>query len=129
MTSLEGKAGESSLYSWLNYALEMHEELTEHKDEINPQLGVKNEDWLNAVKIITEANMTRPCVVFTDTDLAVSEANRHMQWLDEKMKLLYKTMQAEPPAADPKADAEEFSKAIAQENLENVLNDERTEEE
>ena len=41
-TTPEGQATKLSLYEWLNYALEMQEYLTEHKDEKNPDLDMTN---------------------------------------------------------------------------------------
>ena len=69
-TTPEGKATELSLYAWLNYALEQKEYLEQHKDEKHPDLDFTNGEWLEQIKVITEANLTKPCVVFTDADYA-----------------------------------------------------------
>ena len=120
-TTPEGQATKLSLYEWLNYALEMQEYLTEHKDEKNPDLDMTNGEWLEQVKIITEANLTKPCVVFTDADYATEEAIRHIKWLNEKTKQLQAAMTQTPPEEDEKKNEEEFGRAVGDENLRNNL--------
>lgn len=120
-TTPEGQAAKLSLYEWLNYALEMQEYLTEHKDEKNPDLDMTNGEWLEQVKIITEANLTKPCVVFTDADYATEEAIRHIKWLNEKTKQLQEAMTQTPPEEDEKKNEEEFGRAVGDENLRNNL--------
>ena len=46
-------------------------------------------DGTEQIKVITEANLTKPCVVFTDADYATEEAIRHIKWLNEKTKQLH----------------------------------------
>ena len=120
-TTPEGQATKLSLYEWLNYALEMQEYLTEHKDEKNPDLDMTNGEWLEQVKIITEANLTKPCVVFTDADYATEEALNHIKWLNEKTKQLQAAMTQTPPEEDEKKNEEEFGRAVGDENLRNNL--------
>ena len=69
-TTPEGQATKLSLYEWLNYALEMQDDRTQHKGEKKLDLDMTNGEWLGQGKIITEANLTQPCVVFTDADYA-----------------------------------------------------------
>ena len=120
-TTPEGQATKLSLYEWLNYALEMQEYLTEHKDEKNPDLDMTNGEWLEQVKVITEANLTKPCVVFTDADYATEEALNHIKWLNEKTKQLQAAMTQTPPEEDEKKNEEEFGRAVGDENLRNNL--------
>ena len=127
-TTPEGQATKLSLYEWLNYALEMQEYLTEHKDEKNPDLDMTNGEWLEQVKIITEANLTKPCVVFTDADYATEEALNHIKWLNEKTKQLQAAMTQTPPEEDEKKNEEEFGRAVGDENLRNTLALEKVEE-
>ena len=116
-TTPEGKATELSLYAWLNYALEQKEYLEQHKDEKHPDLDFTNGEWLEQIKVITEANLTKPCVVFTDADYAMEEALNHIKWLNDKAKLLQDAMTATPPEEDEKANEEEFGRAVGDENL------------
>ena len=116
-TTPDGKATELSLYAWLNYALEQKEYLEQHKDEKHPDLDFTNGEWLEQIKVITEANLTKPCVVFTDADYAMEEALNHIKWLNDKAKLLQDTMTVTPPEEDEKANEEEFGRAIGNENL------------
>lgn len=120
-TTPEGQATKLSLYEWLNYALEMQEYLTEHKDEKNPDLDMTNGEWLEQIKVITEANLTKPCVVFTDADYATEEALNHIKWLNEKTKQLQAAMTQTPPEEDEKKNEEEFGRAVGDENLRNNL--------
>lgn len=123
-TTPEGNATELSLYAWLNYVLDSKEYLDAHKEEPYEDLGVTCGQWLETLKLVTEANITKPCVVFTDSNYAMEEANRHIKWLDEKSKLLMKTMSEPAPEEDEKAVAEEFGRAIDAENAANVLDTE-----
>ena len=127
-TTPEGQATKLSLYEWLNYALEMQEYLTEHKDEKNPDLDMTNGDWLEQIKVITEANLTKPCVVFTDADYATEEALKHLEWLKEKTKQLQAAMTQTPPEEDEKKNEEEFGRAVGDENLRNTLTLDKAEE-
>ena len=116
-TTPDGKATELSLYAWLNYALEQKEYLEQHKDEKHPDLDFTNGEWLEQIKVITEANLTKPCVVFTDADYAMEEALNHIKWLNDKAKLLQDTMTVTPPEENEKANEEEFGRAVGDENL------------
>ena len=120
-TTPDGKATELSLYAWLNYALEQKEYLEQHKDEKHPDLDFTNGEWLEQIKVITEANLTKPCVVFTDADYAMEEALNHIKWLNDKAKLLQDTMTVTPPEENEKANEEEFGRAVGDENLRNKL--------
>lgn len=121
-TTPEGKATELSLYAWLNYMLESKEYLDTHKDEPFEDFGITCGDWLETLKIVTESNITKPCVIFTDSDYAMQEANRHVKWLNEKSKQLMETMAAPPHEEDEKANAEEIGHAIDVENAASILN-------
>lgn len=115
-TTPQGKATELSLYAWLNYVLEIKDYLDEHKDEPYEDLGVTCAEWLETLKIVTEANITKPCVVFTDSDYAMKEADNHIKWLNEKSRQLMESMSAPVPEEDEKANAEEFGRAVDAEN-------------
>ena len=78
-------------------------------------------DWLENLKMITEANLTKPCVVFTDADYAKKAADEHSKWLDEKLKQLRAAMTQTPPEEDEKKNEEEFGRAVGDENLRNNL--------
>lgn len=119
-----GQATKLSLYGWLNYALEMKEYLVEHKDEDSGVGNLTNGQWLEQIKIITESNITRPCVVFTDANYAMKAAQEHMDWLDEKLKQLRAAMTQTPPEEDEKANAVAFGEAIDTENFLNVMQQE-----
>lgn len=59
-TTPEGEATELSLYAWLNYVLESKEYLDAHKDEPYEDLGVTCKQWLETLKIVTEATGIAP---------------------------------------------------------------------
>ncbi len=124
-TTPEGNATELSLYAWLNYILDIKEHLDAHKDEPFEDLGVTCGDWLETLKFVTEANITKPCVVFTDSNYAMQEADRHIKWLNEKSKQLMEAMSAPVPEEDEKANAEEFGRAIDAENAAAILDMEK----
>lgn len=123
-TTPEGKATELSLYAWMAYAVDNKDYLEAHKDDIHPELGIKNGEWLESIKIITEANITKPCVVFTDANYAAEEASRHMDWLIKKTDELKNSMTTTPPEEDEKANAVAFGEAIDTENFLNVMQQE-----
>lgn len=116
-TTPKGISTELSLYSWLNYALESKEYLESHKEDIHPDFGITCGEWLEQIKIITEANVTKPCVVFTDVDYACEEALKHIEWLNEKAKDLQLAMTTPPEEEDEKKVAEYFGDAISTDNL------------
>lgn len=126
-TTPEGKPTELSLYSWLNYVLENKEYFEEHKDEKHPDLDMTNGEWLEQMKIITEANITKPCVVFTDVNYAIEEALKHVKWLNEKSQQLLGAMTQTPPEEDEKANAEEFGRAVGDEEIRNNITLDNTE--
>ena len=116
-----GQATKLSLYGWLNYALEMKEYLVEHKDEDSGVGNLTNGQWLEQIKIITESNITRPCIVFTDANYAMETAQKHLNWLEEKTKQLKAAIGQTPPEEDEKKNEEEFGRAVGDENLRNNL--------
>lgn len=120
-TTPEGEASELSLYAWLNYVLEIKEYLETHKDEPFEDLDVTCGDWLETLKVITESNITKPCVVFTDSNYAMQEADKHIKWLNEKSKQLMEAISSPVPEEDEKLNAEEFGRAIDAENAAFVL--------
>lgn len=120
-TTPEGKATELSLYAWLNYVLEIKEYLDAHKDEPFEDLDATCGEWLDALKVVTEANITKPCVVFTDSNYAMEEADRHIKWLEEKSKQLMAAMSSPISEEDEKANAEEFGRAIDSDNVEKLI--------
>lgn len=122
-TTPEGKATELSMYAWLNYVLESKEYLDAHKDEPYEDLGVTCGEWLETLKVVTEANITKPCVVFTDSDYAMEEANRHIKWLNEKSKQLMAAMATPAPEEDEQTVAEEFGRAVDAETAAMLLNE------
>lgn len=122
-TTPQGEAAELSLYAWLNYVLEIKEHLDNHKDQPFEDLGITCQQWLETLKIVTEANITKPCVVFTDSDYAIQEADKHVKWLDQKAKQLLEASTT-PPEEDQKEIAQEFGRAIDRENTINILKQE-----
>lgn len=120
-TTPEGKAGTLSLYAWLDYAINVSDELGQKKSEPYEDTGITNGEWLDIVKLTTEANITRPCVVFTDIDYAMQAANSHIEWLADMSKKLLDAFTTPPPEEDEKANAEEFGQRLAAENLAEVM--------
>lgn len=78
-------------------------------------------NWLENLKLITESNLTKPCVAFIDADYAVKAAIEHSEWLWEKEMQLWEAMTATPPEEDEKANEEEFGRAVGDENLRSNL--------
>lgn len=120
-TTPEGEAAELSLYAWLNYVMDSKEYLNAHKDDPYEDLGITCGQWMETLKLVTEANITKPCVVFTDSNYAMQEADKHIKWLNEKSKQLMEAMSSPIPEEDEKAVSEEFGRAIDAENAAYIL--------
>ena len=69
-TTPQGRSGKLSLYEWLEYVLNSKEEFLSSEKETLNELGITYGEWLEHMKEMTEAVMTKPCVVFTDLDYA-----------------------------------------------------------
>lgn len=101
-----GKATEWSLYRWLKYISDIKDYLEQHPNEEFEDTGITCEDFLFAIKTITETNLTKPTVVFTDYEYAQEEALKYIEWLKVKQQQLLDTMNAEAPEEDEAANAE-----------------------
>ena len=128
-TTPEAKGTNLSLYTWLNYVLDTKDYLDAHKDEKYENSDITNGQFLEVLKVVTEANITKPCVVFTNIDYAMEEANKHIVWLDNMAKELQYAMSKTPHEEDVKANEEAFGEAIASENLVSIIKEENIKKE
>lgn len=125
----DGKAHETSLYSWLDELLQMKRAYTGHEDEpLTEGVEYKKGDVLQAMIITTEANLINPMVVFLDRDKATQNASEQIKWMNEMAKKLQETMDAPAPEEDLKADAEFNAKMEAQETINEMLKEEQNNE-
>jgi len=103
----DGKAHETSLYKCLDEFLLMARTFKGHEDEelteLNGEKGITKGDLLETERIVIEANLTRPMVVFTDHDLAYKEAANYIDWLKSQIATLEKASTDAPPKDDDKA--------------------------
>lgn len=121
----DGKAHETSLYSWLNELLKLKKAFAGHEEEkiIEDSEATKG-DLLESARIATEANLIRPMVVFIDRDYAYQEAKRYIDWMKEQMEALQKAAETPAPGEDEKANAEFNAKVDAYETMQQMIQEE-----
>lgn len=117
-----GKATEWSLYRWLKYISDIKEYLEAHPNEEFEETGITCEDFLFSIKTITETNLLKPSVVFTDYNYALEEALKYIEWLAEKQQQLLETIEAEAPEEDEAANAEFEEQRLLTEQLSDIDN-------
>lgn len=124
----DGKAHETSLYKCLDELLQMKKTFKGHESEelaeLDGEKGTTKGDLLDAYKIVIEANLTRPMVVFIDRDYAFEEAARYIDWMKKQMEELQKASTTTPPDEDEKANAEYNAKVEAYETMQQMIQEE-----
>lgn len=116
----------ASLYEWLVNLVGMKEACVKHGKENYPGTSMSYNDLLDAMVIMTEANLTHPITAFTDIDEAAKFANGYISWLGDKMKELGETMdkeETEESSEDFKKDFEHGAEAINKDVIKDVLKD------
>lgn len=92
--NMDGTVADTSLYAWLTNLVAMKNEIKGKEKEIFPETDVTNQDVLDSMVIMTEANLTYPMAAFTDSDRAAKFANEHLAWLRQKSEELEAAMNA-----------------------------------
>lgn len=118
---LDGVAHETSLYAWLKYMVDFKKSIAGNENGMFGETGSTNQDFLDGMKVVTEANLIKPMAVFTDIDEAQKEAENYLKWMEQQMKDLDKAMDTTPPEEDLKANAEFEQKAIMAEEAKEVF--------
>lgn len=125
----DGVAHETSLYAWLRYMVDFKKSIKGKENEMFGETTSTNKEFLDGMKVLTEANLIKPMTVFTDINDAQKEAENYMKWMEGQMKDLNKAMNTTPPEEDLKANAEFEQKAIIAEEAEEMFDDGTTTEE
>lgn len=120
---LDGVAHETSLYAWLRYMVDFKKSVKGRENEMFGETASTNKEFLDGMKVLTEANLIKPMTVFTDINGAQEEAENYMKWMEGRMKDLNKAMNAAPPEEDLKANAEFEQKAVMAEEAEEMFDD------
>ena len=120
---LDGVAHETSLYAWLRYMVDFKKSIKGKENEMFGETTSTNKEFLDGMKVLTEANLIKPMTVFTDINDAQKEAENYMKWMEGQMKDLNKAMNTTPPEEDLKANAEFEQKAIIAEEAEEMFGD------
>lgn len=120
---LDGVAHETSLYAWLRYMVDFKKSIKGKENEMFGETTSTNKEFLDGMKVLTEANLIKPMTVFTDINDAQKEAENYMKWMEGRMKDLNKAMNTTPPEEDLKANAEFEQKAIMAEEAEEMFDD------
>lgn len=126
----DGKAGDASLYSWLNNLVAMQKEAKGRESELFPETDVTFADMLDNMVIVTEANLCHPTTAFVDMDSAAKFASERIKWLTERTKELEDAIDAEvaeESEADLKKDFESGQKAVLAEQSAQILGKELAE--
>lgn len=118
---LDGVAHETSLYAWLKYMVDFKKSIVGKENEMFGETGSTNQEFLDGMKVVTEANLIKPMAVFTDIEEAQKEAENYLKWMEQQMKDLDKAMNTTPPEEDLKANAEFEQKAIMAEEAKEVF--------
>lgn len=100
--NMDGTVADTSLCAWLTNLVAMKNEIKGKENEIFPETDVTNQDMLDSMVIMTEANLTYPMAAFTDSDRAAKFATEHLDWLRKKSEELEAAMNA--PVADETED-------------------------
>lgn len=118
---LDGVAHETSLYAWLKYMVDFKKSIKDKENEMFGKTTSTNKEFLDGMKVLTEANLIKPMAVFTDINEAQKEAENYIKWMEGQMKDLNKAMNTTPPEEDLKANAEFEQKVIMAEEAKEVL--------
>lgn len=118
---LDGVAHETSLYAWLKYMVDFKKSIKGKENEMFGETTSTNKEFLDGMKVLTEANLIKPMAVFTDINEAQKEAENYMKWMEGQMKDLDEAMNTTPPEEDLKANAEFEQKVIMAEEAKEVF--------
>lgn len=119
---LDGVAHETSLYAWLKYMVDFKTSIKGKENEMFGDTTSTNQEFLDGMKVLTEANLIKPMAVFTDINEAQKEVENYMKWMEQQMEVLNKTMSTTPSEEDFKANAEFEQKTIMAEEAKEVFN-------
>lgn len=120
---VDGVAHETSLYAWLKYMVDFKKSIKGKENEMFEETTSTNKEFLDGMKVLTEANLVKPMTVFTDINEAQKEAENYMKWMEGQMEGLNKAMNTTPPEEDLKANAEFEQKAIMAEEAKGMFDD------
>ena len=120
---VDGVAHETSLYAWLKYMVDFKKSIKGKENEMFGETTSTNKEFLDGMKVLTETNLVKPMIVFTDINEAQKEAENYMKWMEGQMKDLNKAMNTTPPEEDLKANAEFEQKAIMAEEAKEMFDD------
>lgn len=92
----DGKARKASLYRWLDDLIAIHRMYSGHESEPLDDEGMKctKGDFMDALRNITEANLSYPLTAFIDQDRATKLAIEQLEWLQKQQEELQAAMSA-----------------------------------
>lgn len=119
---VDGKAGEMTLFSWLDALVRMKKEVSGHEEEpYNEGSDVSKGDMLNALKIVTEANLTAPMTIFAEEERAIKAAQSHIDWLNGYMVKLESEIKKKAEETDHKKEFEILESANIAEEVNSLI--------
>lgn len=93
--TMDGTVAETTLYNWLTNLVAMKNEIKGKESEIYPETDATNQDILDSMVIMTEANLCYPMSAFTDADRASKFASEHLAWMSKMTEEMENAMNAE----------------------------------
>ena len=120
---VDGKAQPKNLYAWLDNLIEFKEAVSGHEDESFGDSGQSKGDVLEALKILTEANLVMPVTAFVDEGRAQEAALSYMRWLKDMQDGLREAMSSPLPEEDVKADFEGAERYKLAEDVQDAISE------
>ena len=117
---LNGEALPTTTYTWLENLVDMAKETKTKANELYPETEETYQDMLDAMIIITEANITFPMTAFADADEAgkfASERIKYLTSMQDKLETIMSTPVAKETEEDLKKNFEHGQQAIIAEEL------------
>lgn len=117
---LNGEALPTTTYTWLENLVDMAKETKTKANELFPETDETYQDMLDAMIIITEANITFPMTAFADADEAgkfASERIKYLTSMQDKLETIMSTPVAEETEDDLKKNFEHGQQATIAEEL------------
>lgn len=116
---VDGKAGDMTLFSWLEALVHKKKEIVGHENEpYDGNSDITKGDMLESLKIVTEANLTASMSVFANEERAIKAAQSHIDWLKGYMEKLDSEMRKRAEEVDEKKEFEIIESAkIAEESM------------
>lgn len=127
-TDMNNETQETTLFNWLSNLVDFKKAVRGNEQVEFPGTGQTNEQMLDYMKILTEANMLHPVTAFSDLDTATKFASDRINFLREKAEELDKATSSsvqEESEEDMRKNYENGQQAVIAEDTASVLADDK----